>query len=68
MISVPGKYGATCDGFSRREFLRLGGAGLADAWTRLGFQLTPEEAKEFWRSLDLPAGRSRSLWWSMACP
>ncbi|MFM7215577.1 MAG: DUF1501 domain-containing protein, partial [Verrucomicrobiota bacterium] len=29
MISVPGKYGATCDGFSRREFLRLGGAGLA---------------------------------------
>ena len=28
MISIPGKYGATCDGFSRREFLRLGGAGL----------------------------------------
>jgi len=28
MISIPGRYGATCDGFSRREFLRLGGAGL----------------------------------------
>ncbi len=29
MISIPGQYGATCDGFSRREFLRVGGAGLA---------------------------------------
>jgi hypothetical protein len=29
MISIPGQYGATCDGFSRREFLRIGGAGLA---------------------------------------
>jgi len=29
MISIPGEYGATCDGFSRREFLRVGGAGLA---------------------------------------
>src|SRR5262245_17568389 len=28
MISIPGKSGATCDGFSRREFLRVGGAGL----------------------------------------
>lgn len=28
MISFPGEYGATCDGYSRREFLRLGGAGL----------------------------------------
>ena len=28
MISIPGKFGATCDGFSRREFLRLGGAGI----------------------------------------
>jgi hypothetical protein len=26
MISIPGKSGATCDGFSRREFLRAGGA------------------------------------------
>ena len=29
MISIPGQYGATCDGFPRREFLRVGGAGLA---------------------------------------
>ena len=28
MISIPGKPGSTCDGFSRREFLRIGGAGL----------------------------------------
>jgi hypothetical protein len=41
---------------------QIGGTGFElddDHW--LGFQLTPEEAKEFWRSLDLPAGRSRSL-------
>jgi hypothetical protein len=28
MLSIPGKAGSTCDGFSRREFLRVGGAGL----------------------------------------
>src|SRR5687768_973624 len=28
MISIPGKPGSTCDGFSRREFLRVGGAGV----------------------------------------
>src|SRR3954469_9161190 len=28
MLSIPGKSGATCDGFSRRELLRVGGAGL----------------------------------------
>jgi hypothetical protein len=28
MISIPGTSGATCDGYSRREFLRVGGAGL----------------------------------------
>ena len=28
MLSIPGESGSTCDGFSRREFLRLGGAGL----------------------------------------
>ena len=43
MISIPGQYGTTCDGFSRREFLRLGGAGrlssrrltVATAWQTL---------------------------------
>ena len=29
MISIPGKPGSTCDGFSRREFLRVGGMGMA---------------------------------------
>src|SRR5580765_6506639 len=28
MISIPGTPGSTCDGFSRREFLRVGGAGI----------------------------------------
>ena len=28
MLSIPGLPGATCDGFSRRELLRVGGAGL----------------------------------------
>jgi hypothetical protein len=29
MISIPGRPGSTCDGFSRREFLRIGGIGMA---------------------------------------
>src|SRR5687768_6416234 len=28
MLSIPGNSGSTCDGWSRREFLRVGGAGL----------------------------------------
>lgn len=28
MLSIPGRPGSTCDGFSRREFLRVGGAGM----------------------------------------
>src|SRR3954468_10683509 len=28
MLSIPGGVGRTCDGVSRREFLRVGGAGL----------------------------------------
>ncbi len=28
MLSIPGQTGFTCDGFSRREFLRVGGAGI----------------------------------------
>src|SRR5437867_5775343 len=28
MLSIPGKPGCTCDGWSRREFIRVGGAGL----------------------------------------
>lgn len=33
MLSIPGLPGSTCDGFSRREFMRIGGLGL------LGFGL-----------------------------
>ncbi len=28
MLSIPGRPGTTCDGYSRRELLRIGGAGL----------------------------------------
>ena len=28
MLSIPGRSGANCDGYSRRELLRVGGAGL----------------------------------------
>src|SRR6267143_4007473 len=28
MLSIPGQPGCTCDGWSRREFMRVGGAGL----------------------------------------
>src|SRR5678815_5608490 len=28
MLSIPGSPGRTCDGWSRREFLRVGGAGI----------------------------------------
>lgn len=28
MLSIPGQPGKTCDGYSRRELLRIGGAGL----------------------------------------
>src|SRR5256885_12651857 len=28
MLSIPGISGSTCDGFSRRELLRVGGCGL----------------------------------------
>src|SRR5687768_4803709 len=28
MLSIPGRPGSTCDGFSRRELLRVGGAGF----------------------------------------
>src|SRR5438270_11351034 len=28
MLSIPGLPGSTCDGYGRREFMRVGGAGL----------------------------------------
>ncbi len=29
MLTIPGKPGATCDGYSRRELIRVGGAFIA---------------------------------------
>src|SRR6266508_1659899 len=56
MISIPGTPGSTCDGFSRREFLRVGGMGmmgisLADI-LRLQAGAAPAEAarKAGWRN------------------
>src|SRR3954447_13793199 len=52
MISIPGQPGSTCDGFSRREFLRVGGAGmlgisLADILALQGrAETAPESAKK----------------------
>src|SRR3954471_12600255 len=52
MISIPGQPGSTCDGFSRREFLRVGGAGvlgisLADILAlQARGEATPESAKK----------------------
>src|SRR5687767_7007478 len=51
MISIPGQSGSTCDGFSRREFLRVGGAGvlgisLADILRlQAAASVTPDSAK-----------------------
>ena len=28
MLSIPGKKGCTCDGWTRRELLRVGGAAM----------------------------------------
>src|SRR3954469_14655390 len=52
MISIPGKPGSTCDGFSRREFLRVGGAGmlgmsLADVFRlQAGAESAPADSKQ----------------------
>src|SRR5881394_1523794 len=51
MISIPGQPGSTCDGFSRREFLPVGGAGflgisLADILRlQANASTTPESGK-----------------------
>src|SRR6266404_5587237 len=52
MLSIPGKSGSTCDGFSRREFLRVGGAGMLGVSLADILQLqalaadTPDSAKQ----------------------
>src|SRR5947209_8016458 len=50
MLSIPGQPGATCDGVSRRELLRVGGAGL------LGLSLSNLLSLQA-RGQDGPAGK-----------
>src|SRR5579864_60363 len=53
MLSIPGQPGATCDGVSRRELLRVGGAGL------LGLSLSNLLALEA-RGQSAPKGKQRA--------
>ena len=53
MLSIPGQPGATCDGVSRRELLRVGGAGL------LGLSLSNLLALEA-RGQSAPQGKKRA--------
>ncbi|MDB5298703.1 MAG: hypothetical protein JWO87_366, partial [Phycisphaerales bacterium] len=52
MLSIPGRPGATCDGVSRRELMRVGGAGL------LGLSLGQLLAADA-RGQDAPAAKKR---------
>src|SRR5947209_18709738 len=54
MLSIPGKSGSTCDGFSRREFLRVGGAGI------LGLSL--RDVLRLQAGGIAPEGNSKSGW------
>ncbi|MFM1770187.1 MAG: hypothetical protein RJA22_2716 [Verrucomicrobiota bacterium] len=56
MISIPGQPGSTCDGFSRREFLRVGGMGLA------GISLADILALQARASTTPDAAKARSGW------
>jgi hypothetical protein len=59
MLSIPGSPGSTCDGFSRREFLRVGGAGL--------FGLTLGDVLRLQAESDKPSlGISRKPGWGKA--
>ena len=53
MLSIPGQRGATCDGVSRRELLRVGGAGL------LGISLSNLMALEA-QGQTAPQGKKRA--------
>src|SRR4029450_246620 len=56
MLSIPGTPGSTCDGFSRRELMRVGGAGL------FGLSLPQVPALQA-RAGEAPKdGKSRSGW------
>src|SRR5687768_13512138 len=52
MLSIPGKSGSTCDGYSRRELLRVGGIGL------LGLSLG--QVLQLQAMANAPAGATRT--------
>ncbi len=56
MISIPGQPGSTCDGFSRREFLRVGGAGI------LGISLADIMRLQAMASATPDAGKGKHGW------
>src|SRR5438445_6960566 len=56
MLSIPGKPGSTCDGFSRREFLRVGGAGM------LGISLADILALEARADTAPESGKKKNGW------
>ena len=64
MISIPGQSGATCDGFSRREFLRLGGAGIVGVSLADILRLQAQQAPGVGPAAGLPKngwGRAKSV-------
>jgi hypothetical protein len=54
MLSIPGFTGRTCDGFSRREFLRIGGAGVLGLSLADIFRLQAQNPE--------PAGNIKTGW------
>jgi len=46
MLTIPGKSGATCDGYSRRELIRVGGASIAALSLGQIFELQAAHAAE----------------------
>src|SRR5215212_788712 len=57
MLSIPGISGSTCDGFSRRELIRVGGVGLFGL--SLGQVLKLEAAA---KAADAPKTKAKSGW------
>src|SRR5258706_13057079 len=57
MLSIPGISGSTCDGLSRREFIRVGGGGLFGL--TLGQVLKLEAAA---KAADAPKVKAKSGW------
>ncbi len=61
MLSIPGGYGRTCDGVSRREFLRVGGAGILGLSLGEVLRLQAESAAAPAAKLKPGWGRAKSV-------